>query len=61
MLPRNLSLHYKGDPLEIISKFKYLGIVFTTGRSFSEAHKTLAGQTQKAIFKKNKHYANMSV
>ena len=53
--PRNLAFYYKGEPLEIVSKFKYFGIVFTTGGSFSEAQKTLAGQAQKAIFKMNKY------
>ena len=54
-LPRDLAFYYEGEPLEIVSKFKYLGIVFTTGGSFSEAQKTLAGQAQKAIFKMNKY------
>ena len=54
-LPRNLAFFYEGEPLEIVSKFMYLGIVFTTGGSFSEAQKTLAGQAQKAIFKMNKY------
>ena len=55
MLPRNLVFYYEGEAIEIVSKFKYLGIVFTTGGSFSEAQKTLAGQAQKAIFKMNKY------
>lgn len=55
MLPRNLVFYYEGEPLEIVSKFKYLGIVFTTGGSFAETQSTLAGQAQKAIFKMNKY------
>ena len=55
ILPRNLVFYYDGEPLEIVSKFKYLGVVFTTGGSFSEAQNTLAGQAQKAIFKMNKY------
>ena len=38
-----------------MSKFKYLGIVFTSGGSFAETQSTLAGQAQKAIFKMNKY------
>ena len=41
--------------LEITKQFKYLGVVFTTVGSFAEAQNTLAGQTQKAIFKLNKY------
>ena len=54
MLPRNLIFYYEGEPLEIVSKFKYLRIVFTTGGSFAETQSTLSGQAQKAIFKMNK-------
>ena len=53
-LPRNLSFIYKDEVSETVRSFKYLGIVFTVVRLFSEAHSTLAGQTQKAIFKLNK-------
>ena len=55
ILPRNLIFYYDGEPIEIVSKFKYLGVVFTSGGSFSEAQNTLAGQAQKAIFKMNKY------
>ena len=55
VLPGNLAFTYNGIPLEIVSQFKYLGIVFTPGGSFSEAQTTLAGQAQKAIFKLNKY------
>ena len=55
ILPRNLVFYYDGEPLEIVFKFKYLGVVFTTGGSFSEAQNTLAGQAQTAIFKMNKY------
>ena len=55
LLPRNLSFSYEGEVLEIVKSFKYLGIVFTAGGSFSEAQNTLAGQAQKAIFKLNKY------
>ena len=52
MLRHNLAFFYDCELLEIVSKFKYLGIVFTGG-PFSEAQNTLAGQAQKAIFKMN--------
>ena len=55
ILPRNLSFTYEGEDLEILKSFKYLGIVFTSGGSFSETQKTLAGQAQKAIFNLNKY------
>ena len=55
MLFRNLVFYYEGEPLEILSKFKYLWIVFATGGSFAETQSTLACQAQKAIFKMNKY------
>ena len=55
MLPRNMAFFYNGERLEIVKEFKYLGMVFTTGGSISEAQNTLAGQAQKAIFKLNKY------
>ena len=55
LLPRNLAFTYEDEPLEIVKSFKYLGIVFTPGGSFSEAQTTLAGQAQTAIFKLNKY------
>ena len=55
ILPGNLAFTYNGIPLEIVYQFKYLGIVFTPGGSFSEAQTTLAGQAQNAIFKLNKY------
>ena len=54
-LQRNLVFMYEDQPIEIVRSFKYLGIVFTIGGSFSEAQTTLAGQAQKAIFKLNKY------
>ena len=46
---------YNGNELEIVRNFKYLGIIFTAGGSFSETQNTLSGQAQKAIFKMNKY------
>ena len=36
-LRRNLSFKYGNHELEIVSKYAYLGIVFTTGGSFNTA------------------------
>ena len=55
ILPRNLTFYYNGQQLEIVNKFRYLGVVFTVGGSFSEAQNTLVGQAQKAIFQLNKY------
>ena len=62
-LPQNLQFHYGTTVLEIINKFTYLGIVFTSDGSFSGAQATLSGQAQKAIFALNKYlnkFANVS-
>ena len=42
---------YEENVLEIVSKFTYLGIVFTTGRCFNTFFEMLAGQALTAIFK----------
>ena len=55
VLPRNLEFYYGGNQIEIVKSFKYLGIMFTAGGSFSETQNTLSGQAQKAIFKLNKY------
>ena len=55
ILSRNLSFTYDGQPLEIVKSFKYLGMVFTAGGSFSEAQTIFAGQAQKAIFNLNSY------
>ena len=54
-LPINLSFTFQGSVLEIVSKFVYLGITFTTGGAFNETHRTLSGQALKAIFKLNQY------
>ena len=50
-LRRNLNFEYNGENIEIVKNFTYLGVVFTTGRSFSETQEALSGQAPKAIFK----------
>ena len=55
ILPRNLMFFFDENIIDIVSKFNYLGMVFTSGGSVTEAQTTLAGQAQKAIFKLNKY------
>ena len=54
-LSRDTQFFYNGNIVEIVHKFTYLGVVFSTSGSFAEAQKTLSGQALKAIFKMNKH------
>lgn len=35
--PRNMVFYYNGVVLEIVKEFKYLGMIFKSGGSFSEA------------------------
>ena len=54
---------FDGNKIEIVKKFVYLGITFTTWGSFNETHKTLSGQGLKAIFKLNQylyHFTDLS-
>ena len=46
---------FKENKIEIVRKFVYLGITFTTGGSFNETHKTLSFQALKGIFKLNQY------
>ena len=55
MLRRNTHFYYGEHELEIVSKFTYLGIVFSTGDAFTEAQHALSGQSFKAIFMLNKY------
>ena len=59
-LARNLSFKYEGQTIEIVGKFVYLGIAFTTGGSFNESHETLSGRALKAIFKSNQYLYNFT-
>ena len=42
---------YKGEALEIVTKFTYMGIVFTVGGSVNVTFEKLKDQVIKAIFK----------
>ncbi len=59
-LPLNMNVYYNNSEIDIVSKFSYLGIVFSTGGSFSNAQSTLSGQAQKAIFKLNNYLYHLS-
>ena len=60
-LPINLLFTYKGSNIEIVNKFCYLGIVFTSGGSSFETQKTLSGQALQAIFTLNKYMNSFTV
>ena len=47
ILRRNETFKYGDYELEVLSKFSYLGIVFTTGGAFTEAQQALTGQALK--------------
>ena len=49
-LTNNLEFSYNGKVIEIVNKFSYLGIVFTSCGSSFETQKTLSGQALKAVF-----------
>ena len=47
-LPNNTVFNLDNVEIEIVKNFTYLGIVFSTGGSFSEAQSALSGQALKA-------------
>ena len=55
VLRRNMCFKYKTENIEIVSKFTYLGVVFTSGGSFSGTHNCLSDQALKAIFQFKKY------
>ena len=54
-LPLNIKFTYKGVEIEIVTKYLYLGVVFTSGGSCFKTQKTLARQALKAILTFNKY------
>ena len=54
-LPNKAVFNFDNVEIEIVKNFTYLGIVFSTGGSFSEAQSALSGQALKAIFQMNKY------
>ena len=59
-LSSNLKFTYQDKTIEVINKFSYLGIVFTSGGSSYETQKTLSGQALKAMFTLNKYLYNFT-
>ena len=49
---------YKGEALELVTKFTYLGIVCTVGGSFNVTFVKLSDQALKAIFKHQRELIN---
>ena len=54
-MPANLQFNYKGSKIDIVNKYCYLGIDFTSGGSSFETQKKLSGQALKAIFTLKKY------
>ena len=59
-LPNDLDFKYKNVSIEIVNKFCYLGVIFTSGGSSFETQKTLSGQALKAVFTLNKYLYNFT-
>ena len=59
-LSNNLNFVYNNIKIEIVNKFCYLGVVFTSGGSSFETQKTLSGQALKAVFTLNKYIFNFT-
>lgn len=57
---RNLKFYYNNSEVEIVSKFTYLGIVFTPGGSFNLTIEALCGQALKGIFKLKNYVKQVS-
>ena len=55
ILRDNISFYFDGTELEIVNKFVYLGVTFTSGCSLHETKNCLAGKALTAIFKMNKY------
>ena len=55
---------FNNESVEVVSKFNYLGVVFTTSGSFTETHNALSGQAIKAIHRLKSYlykFTNVSV
>ena len=54
ILSNNLDFKYGNNPIEIVRRFSYLGVVCTTG-GFTDLQKTLVGQEQKGMYQMQKY------
>ena len=59
-LSQILKFYYNETEIAIVNTFSYLGIVFSTGGSFSACQRKLSGQALKAIFKLNSYLYNFT-
>lgn len=60
MWRQNLDFYYNGESFQIVSKFRYLSIIFTTsGRSFLETQNVLAGKAQRQFLKRISIYISL--
>lgn len=50
MQHRKSFFYYKGEVIENVKEFKYLGIVLSTSGSFTKAKKHLCEQAQKVMY-----------
>ena len=60
ILPRNLVFNYNGILLEIVTNFKYLGIVFTAGLVFFGSAGYTCWTSSESYFKLNKYLYNFT-
>ena len=54
-ISNNVRFIYDNAEIEIVNRFCYLGVVFTSGDSSFETQKTLAGQALKAVYTLNNY------
>ena len=47
-IPNDIAFLYDGKRVDVVNKFNYLGVVFSSGGSFSIAQSTISGQPLKA-------------
>ena len=52
-IPNDIEFLYDGKRVDVVNKFNYLVVVFSSGGSFSIAQSTISGQALKAVFKMN--------
>ena len=52
---------YKDEILEIVSEFKYLGVLFSKNNSFFKTKKHIANQGKKAVYSLLKKARNMQL
>ena len=52
---KNLRFVYGNEELEIVDRFTYLGITFSSSGTFNKTFDALGGQALKAVFKLKKN------